>query len=134
MISSMEAPARPSRLPRERLASAKDPKGLRNNRRPPKSRGVCPDCKSTDIRDVDGTSVCGECGATLNDSNIVSEVTFGESSAGAAVVQGGFVGEGARHAKTMGPAFRRAGGGMESREVTENNGGLLSLEQQVCLS
>jgi len=58
----------------------------------------------------------------LSDSNIVSEVTFGETSAGAAVVQGAFVGEGQRHAKTMGSAFRRAGGGMESREQTEYNG------------
>lgn len=75
--------------------------------------------------------MCGDCGSTLNDSNIVAEVTFGESAAGAAVVQGGFVGENARHANTLGPAFRRAGGGMESREVTENQGELVTSDPPV---
>jgi len=60
----------------------------------------------------------------VSETNIVSEVTFGESSTGAAVVQGGFVGEGQRHAKSLGTAFRRAGG-MESREATEQNGNYL---------
>lgn len=57
----------------------------------------------------------------VSDSNIVSEVTFGETSTGAAVVQGGFVGEGQRHARSLGSAFRRAGGS-DSREMTESFG------------
>lgn len=58
----------------------------------------------------------------ISESEIVSEVTFGETSAGAATVQGAFVGEHQRHAKTMGPGFRRAAGGIDSREQTELNG------------
>jgi transcription factor IIIB subunit 2 len=111
--------------PRQRLASISGggPR-VRGRPRPTKRAPTreCPACKSTDLQDYEGSLVCGDCGATIDESNIVAEVTFGENSAGAAVVQGGSVGEGQRHATTLGPAFRRAGGGMESREVTENQG------------
>jgi len=112
--------------PRQRLASISGggQRGRVDRSRPKKAaaRRECPQCKSTDLQDYDGALVCADCGNTLDESNIVAEVTFGESSAGAAVVQGGAVAEGARHATTLGPAFRRAGGGMESREMTENQG------------
>lgn len=49
----------------------------------------------------------------------MSEVSFGETSAGAAVVQGTFVGEGQSHVRSYGPGFQR---GAESREMTEQNG------------
>ena len=87
----------------------------------PVSRCPNPDCASPDVQEIDGQQTCINCGATVPDSNIVSEVTFGESSTGAAVVQGGFVGEGQRHAKTLGPAFRR-GAMSDSREHTEGTG------------
>lgn len=59
-----------------------------------------------------GRTVCANCGAQISESNIVSDVTFQEGANGAMGVQGGFVGEKARHANTLGSgAFRRIGGG-----------------------
>ena len=88
-------------------------------------RKACPnpECSTPDIQEIDGERACISCGTIINDSNIVAEVTFGESSAGAAVVQGGFVGEGQRHARSAGPGFRWSGGHGESREITEYHGG-----------
>ncbi|KAK9475694.1 cyclin-like protein [Lipomyces japonicus] len=85
---------------------------------------VCPSCK-TAVTDYDssGALVCTNCGQVLEDSHIVSEVMFGESSSGAAVVHGSFVG--------ADQAFARSGGGgsgyrkhgsYESREQTLLNG------------
>jgi len=50
----------------------------------------CPniECEDSDVQD-DGT--CHSCGCVLDDSNIVAEVTFGESGSGAAIVNGTFV-------------------------------------------
>ncbi len=102
---------RPARRPKERLASLKGPRNS-VKRRPPRvtPKTQCPNsqCTTPDVQEVDGSLACLSCGTMVSETNIVSEVTFGESSTGAAVVQGGF-------------AFRRAGG-MESREATEQNG------------
>ena len=85
-----------------------------------KARATCPnkECMIPDI--VDG--ICNSCGAILDESNIVSEVQFGESSSGAAVVQGSFVGADQGMVRSMGPAFRKVGGGGENREATINEG------------
>ena len=136
-----------ARPPRERLSSLKRPRSDRNAPSffsasasasaptaataatgaigRPAVRKACPNptCSTPDIQEIDGERVCISCGTIINDSNIVAEVTFGESSAGAAVVQGGFVGEGQRHARSLGPGFRRSGGHGESREITEYHGG-----------
>lgn len=87
----------------------------------PPPRCPNPDCGNPDILDVDGQKTCINCGAAIPSANIVSEVTFGESASGAAVVQGGLVGQGQRYAKTLGPAFKR-GGITDSREATEGTG------------
>ncbi|KAG9248785.1 hypothetical protein BJ878DRAFT_287217 [Calycina marina] len=50
---------------------------------------VCPNKECDDPNVVEGT--CHGCGAVLDDSNIVSEITFGENSAGGAIVQGTYV-------------------------------------------
>jgi len=72
---------------------------------------------------MDGQTVCAVCGTQISESNIVSEVTFGETAGGQAVVQGAFVGEGQRYAKSMGSGLRISGlGGTDSREMTERNG------------
>jgi transcription factor IIIB subunit 2 len=71
--------------------------------------------------------VCTGCGTVISENNIVSEVTFGESSSGAAVVQGSFVGEDQTHVRSYGPGFQR-GGAMESREMTEQNGNRYMLQ------
>jgi len=86
---------------------------------PRPARRACPNktCSAPDV--VDG--ICHNCGTIVDDSNIVSEVQFGESSNGAAVVQGSFVSADQGTAKSLGPAFRRAGG-MEDREGTIREG------------
>lgn len=68
--------------------------------------------------------VCVNCGTQISVSNIVSDVTFQEDSRGAATVQGGFIGENARHARTLGTgAYRKVGGGeRNSMQEIENNG------------
>ncbi|KAJ9130523.1 Transcription factor tfiiib complex subunit [Pleurostoma richardsiae] len=81
------------------------------------SRQQCPNksCKNPNV--VDG--VCQTCGRIADDSNIVSEVQFGEASNGAAMVQGSFLGADQAGPRPMGgPGFRRiAGGGSgEARE------------------
>lgn len=64
-----------------------------------------------------GSTLCYNCGRVFQESEIVAEITFGENSAGAAVVQGGFVGGDQRHANTMGGTMHGLPG-MESREKT----------------
>ncbi|KAL5346329.1 transcription factor TFIIIB subunit brf1 [Pseudogymnoascus australis] len=87
---------------------------------PPKARRLCPNktCPAPKIED----GICKTCGTIVEESTIVSEIQFGESSSGAAVVQGSFVGAGSGAAKSMGPAFQRAGGGTEDREKTLREG------------
>ncbi|KAK5128555.1 hypothetical protein LTR85_003226 [Meristemomyces frigidus] len=81
-------------------------------------------CEEPDIQDDDGMKVCTNCGTQISESNIVSDVTFQEDSRGAATVQGGFIGENARHARTLGTgAYRKVGGGeRNSMQEIENNG------------
>lgn len=68
----------------------------------------CPNkaCPKPDV--VDGT--CRTCGRIADDSNIVAEIQFGESSSGAAVVHGSYIGADQAGVRSMGPAFRRVGG------------------------
>lgn len=128
-------PSRPSRPPVGRLASLKPPNPTPIKRPQPMGRAQpprptthpktssCPNpgCPAPHIVEDEGQKVCSGCGTVISESNIVSEVTFGESSSGAAVVQGTFVGEDQTHVRSFGPGFQR-GGGMESREITEQNG------------
>ncbi|KAH8895829.1 hypothetical protein GQ53DRAFT_596595, partial [Thozetella sp. PMI_491] len=53
------------------------------------NRQQCPNPTCPKPNVVDGT--CRTCGRVADDSNIVAEVTFGENSAGAAVVQGSYL-------------------------------------------
>lgn len=83
-----------------------------------KKRG-CKNPACLEPKIIDG--ICNNCGHIADDSNIVSEIQFGESSSGAAVVQGSFLGADQGAARSMGPAFARAGGG-ENREATIKEG------------
>ena len=65
--------------------------------------------------------MCYNCGKVHDESQIVSEVTFGETSGGAAIVEGGFIHANQRHANSMGGTMRGLGG-MESREQAAMNG------------
>lgn len=57
-------------------------------------QGKCPQCSSTvvEVDSTQGQSYCRSCGIVLEENTIVSEITFGETSGGAAVVQGSLVG------------------------------------------
>lgn len=83
---------------------------------------VCKACKGTeferDLSNANNDLVCKNCGVVSEDNPIVSEVTFGETSAGAAVVQGSFIAAGQSHA-SFGP--HGGSSALESREATLNN-------------
>ena len=77
------------------------------------NRPQCPNKACPKPNVVDGT--CQTCGRVADESNIVAEVQFGETSSGAAVVQGSFIGADQAGVRSVGPAFRRVGGS-EDRE------------------
>jgi transcription factor IIIB subunit 2 len=58
---------------------------------------VCNDCGGTVIEydTAAGNGFCVKCGTVVEENTIVNEVAFGETSNGAAMVQGSFVGQGA---------------------------------------
>jgi transcription factor IIIB subunit 2 len=82
------------------------------------SRSACknPHCDKSDVRD----GACQNCGRVVYESNIVAEVTFGESSNGAAVVHGSYLAadQGGIRPTAGGLAFRRVAGAgaSEARE------------------
>lgn len=122
------------RAPVGRLASLKNPSSVSIKHSQPSApprpqpatthpkTSTCPNpgCPAPHIVEDEGQKVCSGCGTVISEANIVSEVTFGESASGAAIVQGTFVGEDQTHVRSYGPGFQR--GGMESREITEQNG------------
>ncbi|KII94747.1 hypothetical protein PLICRDRAFT_97432, partial [Plicaturopsis crispa FD-325 SS-3] len=81
-----------------------------------------------------------ECGTVVEENTIVSEVVFGETSGGAAMVQGSYVGQGSTRARMSGPFGNR--GSSESREQTIANASrkiqsiatILRLSEVVCLA
>ena len=58
---------------------------------------MCTDCGGTVIEydQAAGNGFCVQCGTVVEENTIVNEVAFGETSNGAAIVQGSFVGQGA---------------------------------------
>lgn len=78
---------------------------------------ACKQCGGTvfvkDISNANNDTVCESCGTVQEENPIVSEVTFGESSSGAAVVHGSFLAAGQAHSGTS--------GALESREQTLQN-------------
>lgn len=131
--TAMPGPVAVARPRRERLQGLNDPNNLpafttsttRNSPptvpAPPKERSrykhKCPVSDDPIISSEDGSSTCYSCGQVLAESEIVAEVTFAETSSGAARVEGAFVGDEQRHANTMGGTMRGLGG-MESRQKT----------------
>ncbi|KAK6509845.1 transcription factor TFIIIB subunit brf1 [Arthrobotrys musiformis] len=79
-----------------------------------------PSCSNPSVEDIDDKRICTSCGTVVTESFIVSEITFGETSSGAAVVQGSYVGADQKHARSSGP-FRRHGAA-ETREQVIANG------------
>ncbi|KAL6868727.1 transcription factor TFIIIB subunit brf1 [Amphichorda felina] len=76
-------------------------------------RSQCPNKSCPNPNVVEG--ICRTCGRIADDSNIVAEVQFGETSSGAAMVQGSYIGADQGGTRSLGPAFRRVGGS-EDRE------------------
>ena len=76
------------------------------------------------IQDDNGSYVCTVCGSMAEEfSNIVAEITFGETSSGAAVVQGQHVGAGQTHGRNATRGQRSAFGTGETtntKEMTKN--------------
>ncbi|KZP04456.1 cyclin-like protein, partial [Athelia psychrophila] len=103
---------------------------------------ICSDCGGTVIEydSAAGSGFCVKCGTVVEESAIVSEVTFGETSGGAAMVQGSYVGQGSTHARMSGPFGNR--GSNESREQTIANASrkiqslasVMRLSETVCLA
>ncbi|EDV19499.1 uncharacterized protein TRIADDRAFT_62066 [Trichoplax adhaerens] len=95
----------------------------------------CPKCGGTDI-DYDqarGDAACTSCGAVLEDSIIVSEISFKENAMGGASVIGQYV---APDGKSHGYVDGFHGFSKESREITLQNGKkrLTQLGQQLKLN
>jgi len=65
------------------------------------SQTVCTDCGGTVIEydPAAGNGFCVKCGTVVEENTIVSEVTFGETSTGAAMVQGAYVGQGSSESR-----------------------------------
>ena len=80
----------------------------------------CTNCGSLAIDFADSQAVCSACGVVLEESQIVSDITFAENSAGGAVVQGSYLGADQVRTRTAGPGFRGSSAG-ESRECTIAN-------------
>ncbi|KAI0139905.1 hypothetical protein F4776DRAFT_653833 [Hypoxylon sp. NC0597] len=83
-------------------------------------REPCPNphCPNPSAPVTDG--FCSACGREIDSSNIVAEVQFGETSSGAAVVHGTFVGaDQGVVSRNLGSQYRRLGGGLsDARERT----------------
>ncbi|KAK0564207.1 transcription factor TFIIIB subunit brf1 [Tilletia horrida] len=84
-------------------------------------RSQCPHCSSTKTIHDGDTVACAECGYVFEQSQIVSEVTFGETSSGAATVQGSYVSADQAGARIMGPGGFRGSSAGESRQITLAN-------------
>ncbi|KAK7191424.1 hypothetical protein DPSP01_002973 [Paraphaeosphaeria sporulosa] len=78
-------------------------------------------CDNPEIGEDDGRTVCFNCGMIHDESNIVSEITFGETSGGRAMVHGGTVGNDQRHANSMGGQASGINGG-DSGQTTADRG------------
>ncbi|KAI3331624.1 hypothetical protein HD806DRAFT_477909 [Xylariaceae sp. AK1471] len=84
-----------------------------------KDRPSCPNprCPNPSAPVTDG--FCSACGREIDGSNIVSEVQFGETSSGAAMVQGSYIAADQGTSRNMAPGIRRLGGLVgDNREKT----------------
>ncbi|CZR61911.1 related to transcription factor IIIB [Phialocephala subalpina] len=75
--------------------------------------------------------ICTECGTIVDETNIVSEISFGETSSGQAVVQGTYISADQGGANTSGPNGR--GGGQSARDLTLHAGRRIMNEMQAHL-
>lgn len=74
-------------------------------------------CEAPNLVYENSSAYCANCGQVLEESQLASEVTFGENSAGGAVVNGSYLSGDQSHIRSSNPRFRSGGAG-ESREQT----------------
>jgi ribosomal protein S27E len=72
------------------------PSNVQEKRHSRPSQPTCSECGGSVIEydAAAGNGFCVACGTVVEENTIVSEVTFGEASSGAAIVQGSYVGQG----------------------------------------
>ncbi len=79
-------------------------------------------CTNPNVVEEDLVLVCVSCGSVVQESRIVSEVTFGENPTGGATLQGSHVAADQSYARAPPGQRLKMSGGMDSREITEANG------------
>ncbi|ANB12436.1 transcription factor TFIIIB subunit BRF1 [Sugiyamaella lignohabitans] len=96
---------------------------------------VCPNksCKGTSFayEIQSGEYCCTNCGTVVEESNIVSEITFGESSAGAITVTGSFVGADQAHAGSGGLHGHQGESRLQTIEKTKRRINALAAKLQI---
>ncbi|KAI0970052.1 hypothetical protein F4678DRAFT_146058 [Xylaria arbuscula] len=100
-----------SRMENERARSSEPASSPPAAPRPAhKDRPSCPNprCPNPSAPVTDG--FCSACGREIDSSNIVAEVVFGETSSGAAIVQGTLIAADQGTTRNMAPGIRRLGG------------------------
>ncbi|ORY57452.1 uncharacterized protein BCR38DRAFT_449166 [Pseudomassariella vexata] len=125
------------RIDKETNNSMRSTPGPESSNAPSSRRRNCPNTQCTDPYAPVQDGYCSACGREIDTSNIVSEVQFGETSSGAAMVQGSFVAADQGTTRNMGPGMRRIGGMMsDTREKTirEAKMRMQSFAQQLRLS
>ncbi|KAL8946757.1 MAG: hypothetical protein Q9183_007862 [Haloplaca sp. 2 TL-2023] len=116
-----------------RLASIKNPQPNpqpeAQEQPPPKKQKLdraltCTDrtCDSQGVVESEGNVLCATCGIVLQDTNIVSDQTYIETSGGESMRAGVNVAAGAVRARNYDPATARMTGGLDSRELSEEKG------------
>ncbi|KPV75183.1 uncharacterized protein RHOBADRAFT_26487, partial [Rhodotorula graminis WP1] len=83
---------------------------------------ICSSCGEDSVVEMDAQTVCTMCGTVMSENGIVSEITFGETSGGAAMVQGSYVGADQTRARAPAGYRQRGIATQESREQTLLNG------------
>ncbi|KAI1825305.1 hypothetical protein F4861DRAFT_204721 [Xylaria intraflava] len=108
-----------SRMENERATRSEPTPPPAASRPTNKDRQSCPNpqCPNPSAPVTDG--FCSACGREIDSSNIVAEVVFGETSSGAAIVQGSFIAADQGTSRNMAPGIRRLGGLVgDNREKT----------------
>ncbi|BGP07681.1 transcription factor TFIIIB subunit brf1 [Rhodotorula toruloides] len=85
---------------------------------------ICTSCGEDSVLEMTehAQTVCTRCGTVLSENAIVSEIQFGETGSGAAMVQGSYVGADQTRARAPGGFRQRGVQSQESREQTLANG------------
>ncbi|RYP16804.1 hypothetical protein DL765_004917 [Monosporascus sp. GIB2] len=98
------------------------------------SRARCPNTQCPNPFAPISEGFCTACGREIDSSNIVAEVTFGETSTGAAVVQGSYVGADQGTSRMAGGLSRRIGGGIgddKERKIREGENMMVGFQMQL---